>query len=198
MITHVFFKPCDELLGDNRIVPWVEYLMYYAGAELKAKACWVPNRQQWAIYHPGCQQPCFYTHTEFKELFILAGKDESNLLDSIIEPCGYNESDEISPIMEQLRVILSHLGVRWYDVSEKIGHMTFERTKFDDVSVVYFYNSEWEFASSYGYPDKLECWCERWDPDPRPMTVGEIIHKYITSTHEEIIHEHITSTLERS
>lgn len=184
MITHIFFERCGEVA--------VEFIVDYAGnLERKDKAYWQPNIQQWAIYSPGEDQPyCFCTNAKFKENFIMAMKNKTDVLDSIVAFCNgnkvHNEPIAISPLVKQLRDILSQLGVLWYDASEKIGHTTYERTKFDDVSVVYFYNSECGSAiSSYGYPDKLECWCEQWDPEPKPMTVGEIVHKYITSYRED-------------
>lgn len=88
----------------------------------------------------------------------------------------------VSPLMQALRDRLDSFDIPWIDTSEAFDGFIFERTEIVkslescyQASVVYIYEINDNIGFSKGFPDKLECWCRDYDPDPMPMTVDEVI-----------------------
>lgn len=97
--------------------------------------------------------------------------------------------ESFSQLTLDLRKRLDEEGIPWYDDSEIIGEhyvTIFERTKLGEkvdptifkVSIFYGWSQNEQgriFSNSHGYPDKLECWCKDYDPEPQAMSIDEII-----------------------
>lgn len=116
---------------------------------------------------------------EFPYSSIIVGDDANN--DSCDKP-----KVVISPIVQDLRKALDALHVKWRDDSEKIGGLTFERTKFGKASVLYMHHDDREnrCLSSYGYPLKLEVANDYWYPEPVAMSVNELIQRVLAEIGE--------------